>query len=88
MTIVRQQFHGSGPEPRNGVIVSAEYLGSLDANTPLKVEVGAIERRRQTGFIGVTSSCVKSSATEQPGNTSLPTTPEPPLVFTGANPSE
>ncbi len=33
------------PSDVNSVTVSAEYLSSLDANTPLKVEVGAIERR-------------------------------------------
>ena len=33
------------PSAVNSVTVSAEYLGSLDPNTPLKVEVGAIERR-------------------------------------------
>ena len=33
------------PSTVNSVTVSAEYLGSLPANTPLKIEVGAIERR-------------------------------------------
>lgn len=38
------------PRVVNSVTVPTEYLASLDANTPLKVEVGAIERRPNGSF--------------------------------------
>jgi hypothetical protein len=43
-------FTARVPNGANSVTVPVEYLASLPANTPLKVEVGAIERRPNGSF--------------------------------------
>jgi hypothetical protein len=44
------KFATQVPNGANSVTVPVEYLASLPANTPLKIEVGAIERRPNGSF--------------------------------------
>lgn len=44
------RFEASVPSTAHSITVPGEYLAALPANTPLKVEVGAIERRPNGSF--------------------------------------
>ena len=68
------------PRTVNSVTVSTEYLGSLPANTSLKIEVGAIERRYFQVDTMMLESFGNTTFTEEDGfcNTKKGTCPPPP----------